>query len=51
MTKKDFIELANALRQIKNKNDRINMANLIGILCERSNENFNWDIWKEACRV
>ena len=51
MRRKHFRALAEAIKSIENHNERIRMADLIGIVCSEYNNRFNWSRWRTACGV
>ena len=49
MTRKDFRELAQAVREITNLTERALLCERIGAICEHANSRFDWRKWREAC--
>lgn len=50
MTKKHFKALAEAIRTVKDEEQRENLTALIGEVCDKLNFRFDWDRWEAACR-
>jgi hypothetical protein len=51
MTKKHFIAFADAISMIDDGDQRHAVAHLIGVVCARFNDSFDWDRWFVACGV
>lgn len=51
VTKKDFEELARAIRQISNYEERSNVAGLVARVCRENNPRFDWGKFRSACNV
>ena len=51
MSRKHFRALAEAIAGINDADDRERTAKLIGNVCAGCNDNFNWSVWNNACRV
>jgi len=51
MSRKHFVKLAEAISSIENADDRRRVAELIGGVCAGCNGNFNWSVWRSACRT
>ena len=51
MTKKDFIQQANAIKLIANPSDRKKTAELFCVTNRKSNPRFNTELFLKACGV
>lgn len=51
MSKKHFSKFADAIRQITDKGERKRTADLVGLVCAKSNSSFDWVRWYKTCEV
>ena len=51
MTRKHYIKMAEAISTIKDVDDRLHIAKLVGDCCREDNCRFSWETWRRACNV
>lgn len=51
MSSKHFVKLANAIAEVKDREDRVQLAHNIGSVCAKTNPSFDWGRWNAACNV
>lgn len=51
MTRKDFRAMAQAVKEIKNAQERLRMARTLAEMCRASNPRFDWVRFARACNV
>jgi uncharacterized membrane protein len=51
MSKKQFVELAQAIACIKDTEERARVTELVGAVCAGANRGFDWYRWRKACNT